>query len=85
MLPTATFPKLRLEGFNPSAPGVTAVPDRGMTKVGFEAVEVTVTLPVTLPADAGVNVTAKVALWPAANVAGVAIPLRLKPVPLIPT
>ena len=85
MLPTVTLPKLRLVGFDPSAPGVTAVPDNGMARVGFEAVEVMVTLPVTLPADAGVNVTVKVALWPAVSVVGVVIPLRLKPVPLIPT
>lgn len=85
MLPTVTLPKLRLVGFDPSAPGVTAVPDNGIVRVGFEAVEAMVTLPLTLPADVGVNVTVKVALWPAVNVAGVVIPLRLKPVPLIPT
>lgn len=85
MLPTVTFPKLRVAGFDPSAPGVTAVPDNGMVRFGFEAVEAIVTLPLILPADTGVNVTVKVALWPAVSVAGVVIPLRLKPVPLIPT
>ena len=85
MLPTVTLPKLRLLGLDPSAPGVTAVPDNGMLRVGFEALEVTVKLPLALPADCGVNVTEKVALWPAVSVAGVVIPLRLNPVPLIPT
>jgi hypothetical protein len=56
-----------------------------MFRVGLEAFEVIVTLPLALPADVGVNVTVKVALWPAVSVAGVVIPLRLYPVPLIPT
>ena len=85
LLPTVTLPKLRVVGFDPSAPGVTAVADNGMVRVGFEAVEVMVTLPVTLPADTGVNVTVNAALWPAVSVAGVVIPLRLNPVPVIPT
>lgn len=82
MLPTVTFPKLRLVGFDPSTPGAIPVPDNGMVSAG--AFEVTVTLPVTLPAAAGVNVTVKVALCPAVSVAGVVMPLKLKPVPLIP-
>ena len=85
MLPTVTLPKLRLVGFDPSAPGVTAIPDNGMVRVGFEALDVTVRLPLALPADGGVNVTVKVALWPGVSVAGVVIPLKLNPVPLIPT
>jgi hypothetical protein len=56
-----------------------------MVRFGLEAVEAIVTLPLTLPADAAVNVTVKVALWPAVSVAGAVIPLTLKPVPLIPT
>ena len=85
MLPTVTLPKLRLVGFDPNAPGVTAVPDSGMVRVGFEALEVTVRLPLALPADCGVNVTENVALWPDVSVVGVVVPLRLNPVPLIPT
>ena len=85
LLPTVTLPKVRLAGFDPSAPGVTAVPDNGMVRVGFEALDVTVRLPLALPASCGVNVTVKVALWPAASVAGAVIPLWLKLVPLIPT
>ena len=83
--PTVTLPKLRLVGFDPSAPGASPVPDRGMVRVGFGAFEVTVRLPLTLPADAGVNVTVKVALCPAVSVTGAVIPVRPNPVPLIPT
>ena len=85
LLPTITLPKLRLVGFDPSVPGATPVPDNGMVRLGLEAVEVMVTLPLALPADAGVNVTLRLALCPAVSVTGVVIPLTLKPVPLIPT
>lgn len=79
------MPKLTVAGVDPSAPGVTAVPDNGMVRFELVAVEAMVTLPLTLPADAGVNVIVKVALCPAVSVAGAVIPLRLNPVPLIPT
>jgi hypothetical protein len=61
------------------------VPDNGIVKVGFDAVEVIVTLPLTAPADGGVNETLKLALWPAVNVTGAVIPLRPNPVPLVTT
>ena len=85
LLPTVPLPKLRLAGFDPIVPGATPVPDRGTVRLGLGAFEVIVTLPLTLPADAGVNVTLKLALWPAVSVTGAVIPLRLYPVPLIPT
>jgi len=85
LLPTVTLPKLRLVGFELSVPGATPAPDNGMVRAGLEAFEVIVTLPLTLPADAGVNVTVKLALWPAVSVIGAVIPVRLYPVPLIPT
>jgi hypothetical protein len=85
LFPTVTLPKLRLVGFDPSAPGEIPVPDKGIVRDGFEAFEVTVTLPLALPAAAGVNVTEKLALCPAVNVTGVVIPLRLNPVPLAAT
>ena len=53
LLPTVTFPKLRLVGFDPSVPCVTPVPVTGMVSVGLDAVEVMVTLPLTLAADVG--------------------------------
>ena len=85
LLPTVTFPKLRLVGFDPSVPCVTPVPVTGIVRVGLDAVEVMVTLPLALAADSGANVTVKVALWPAVSVTGAVIPLRLNPVPLITT
>ena len=85
LFPTVTLPKLRLAGFAPKAPGARPVPDKGIVRVGFEALEVTVTLPLALPAAAGVKVTVKPALCPAVSVTGVVIPLRLNPVPLAAT
>ena len=78
-LPTVTLPKLRLAGFDPSAPGVTLpVPVRGMVRVGLEALEVMVTVPVALPAAVGVNLTVKGTLFPAAIVTGSDNPLTVK-------
>ena len=85
MFPTITLPKLRLAGFDPKAPGVTPVADRGIVRLGLEALEAIVMLPLTAPVDVGVNVALKVALWPAASVTGAVIPLRVNPVPLIAT
>jgi|SRR5579862_241034 len=83
--PTITLPKLRLAGFEPSMPGVTPVPDNGTVKVGVDAFDARVRLPLSLPLDGGANVTLKFALCPAVSVIGVLIPLKVKPVPLIPT
>jgi len=80
-----TLPKFKLVGFDPSTPAATPVPDNGTDKVGFVAFEVMVTLPLALPAATGAKVTLKVALCPAASVAGVEIPLKEKPVPLVAT
>jgi len=80
--PTVTVPKPRLVGFAARAPAVTAVPDNGMVKLGFEAFEVTVTLPVTDPDIVGANLTVKVLLCPALKVKGAVIPLRVKSEPL---
>jgi hypothetical protein len=80
-----TLPKLRLAGFDAKAPGVTPVADNGIVRLGLEAFEVIMMLPLTAPVDVGVNVALKVALWPAASVTGAVIPLIVKPVPLIAT
>ena len=85
LFPTVTLPKLRLVGFAPSVPGVTPLPDSGIVRVGFEALDVMVRLPLALPADDGVNETLKVALCPAVRVTGAVIPLKLNPEPLIAT
>src|SRR5215469_6071500 len=82
LLPRVMLPKLRVVGFDPSAPAVTPVPVRGMVRV---ALEVTVTEPVALPAAVGVKVMLKVALWPEVSVRGAVMPLMVKPAPLIAT
>jgi len=85
LLPTITLPKPKVAGLGVRRPGVTPAPDNGMVRVGLEAFEVIVILPLALPADAGVNVALKVALCPEVSVTGAVIPLRVNPVPLIPT
>lgn len=85
LLPTVTLLKPMLVGFDPNTPGATPVPDSGMFSVGLDAFEMMVTLPLTLPADTGVNVTVKLALCPPVSVTGAVIPLKLKPAPLTPT
>jgi hypothetical protein len=83
---TTTLPRPKLVGVTVSCPAAAVpVPDSVMVRVGLEAFEVIVTLPPTLPADPGVNLTLKTTLWPDVNVTGAVIPLRLNPVPLIPT
>jgi hypothetical protein len=63
LLLTATLPKARVVGFAPSAPAAAVpVPVRGMFSVGFDAVEVMATLPLTAPAAVGENNTLKLAL-----------------------
>lgn len=82
---TGTLPKLRVVGFDTSVPGDVPVPVRAIVKVGFDALEVTVTLPLLAPLDSGVNETLNVALCPAVSVTGAEIPLTLNPVPLTAT
>lgn len=81
-LPTCTVPNAMM--FDPvlSDPGVTPVPERATLNEAFEASLVMATLPVALPADVGANFTEKLALCPAAIVAGILIPLMLNPVPV---
>jgi len=85
LLPTVTLPKLRLDGLGDRAPAEIPVPDSGMVSDGFEPFDVTVTVPVALPAAVGVKVTLNVVLAPAVSVTGVVMPLKLNPVPLIAT
>jgi hypothetical protein len=85
LVPITTLPSGNVAGVTASTPAVTVpVPVNGMVRVGFDALDVIVTLPLTLPADSGANVTVKFTLCPAVSVTGVVIPLRLNPVPLIP-
>ncbi len=85
LVPITTLPRGKVAGVTASTPAVTVpVPDNGIVKVGFDAVEVIVTPPVKLAADGGANVTVKFTLCPAVSVTGVVMPLRVNPVPLIP-
>jgi hypothetical protein len=81
LVPSCTFPKLKLAGFPVRAPAVAAVPLSPMLREGFEAFDVTVTVPLALPADFGAKVTLNEVLWPGVKVTGVVIPEMLKPVP----
>ena len=53
-----------------------------MVSVGFEALEVTVMVPLALPADSGANTTLKVTLAPGSSVSGGFSPLKLNPGPV---
>jgi hypothetical protein len=75
LLPTLTLPKLKLVGFDPSAPGEIPVPDNARVSVGFAASEVMVTPPLTLPVVCGAKVIVNVVLWEVLSVTGAVIPL----------
>jgi hypothetical protein len=86
LVPTTTLPRAKLVAERVSCPvAAVPVPDRAIVSAGLEALEVTVTVPVALPAVVGVKVTLKVALWPEVSVTGAVMPLIVKPVPLIAT
>jgi len=70
LLPTWTLPNARLVGFAASAPGVTPVPESGMLKLGFEPVDVMLTLPLAAPLAVGEKSTVNDVLCPAVNVKG---------------
>ncbi len=59
LLPTSTFPKLKLEGLGVSAP-CTPVPLKVIVAGEFVALLATLTLPGTLPAAAGAKATLRV-------------------------
>ena len=77
LFPTVTLPKLMLLGLAPRPPAEIPVPDKGILRVGFEAFDVMVTLPLALPAEDGLKKTVKIVLCPAARVTGAVMPLRL--------
>jgi hypothetical protein len=83
LLPTLTFPKLRLAGFAPSRTvAATPVPLSEIPCGEFGALLTIDTEPVTLPTAAGANITLKVLLFPGAIVSGADKPLRLNPLPV---
>jgi len=82
LLPTLTFPKLKLDELSPSnRVAATPVPLREIVIGEFGALLTTVIDPVTLPAALGPNTALNVAALPAAMVNGVVIPAVLKPAP----
>jgi hypothetical protein len=60
--PTVTLPNALLAGLLVSCPAVTPVPESEIVSVGVDAFEVSVTVPVALPAVCGANVTVKLVL-----------------------
>jgi len=78
--PTCRLPKLMLEGLALTAPAVAPAPESETRSVEFDALLLTERYPLAAPPDWGANVTLKVALRPAARVAG--NPLTLNPEPL---
>src|ERR1700721_3387184 len=82
--PAKTVPSAIGAGLAVSCPAVVELaPETAMVRVGLEPSDVAVTLPLAFPADSGANFTLNVALCPAVSVAGVEIPLKLNPVPLM--
>src|ERR1700746_3749908 len=76
LVPVNTLPTASGAGVALSVPDAAdPVPASEMISVGLDPFDVTVTLPLALPPDAGAKVTVKVALCPAVSVAGVEIPL----------
>jgi len=63
-------------------PCVIPVPERGMLRFVFDAVEVMLTLPLAPPPVVGLNTTENEMLCPAVKVTGKVSPLKLYPVPL---
>lgn len=79
--PTCTFPNVRLVGFPVIGPAEAPDPDSGMLRVGFDPLDVMVTLPVTAPGAVGWNETVKLALWPPVKVNGAVNPVVVNPDP----
>lgn len=71
LAPTTTLPSERVEGETVSCPAVLVpVPDKEIVSVGLDAFDVTVRIPVALPAAVGVNVMLMVAFVPGPSVSG---------------
>ena len=82
LLPTLTFPKLKLDELSPRTRVAAApVPLREIVSGELGALLTSVIDPVTLPAALGPNAALNVAALPAAMVTGAVIPVVPKPVP----
>jgi len=79
--PTATLPKLMLDGMTEIC-GCVPVPLSEIVAGELAALLTTVTLPERLPVEVGAKLTLKEVDWPAARFSGSVIPLVVKPAPL---
>ena len=79
---TTTLPKAKLAGVTANCPAAVPVPDSGMFKVRFDALEATARFPLALPAEDGVKMTLKVMLCPEVRVTGGLRPVTLKAAPV---
>lgn len=83
VVPSFTFPKLKLVGFAPSdALAATPVPLKAIVSGELAALLTSVTDPDSLPEDDGLKTALNVALFPAAMVNGAFSPDVLKPAPV---
>ena len=80
LLPTVTFPKLRLAGLA-FRRRLTPVPESDRVAGELLALLTTDRLPVTLPVAVGAKLAVKVVLLPALRVKGREMPAILKPAP----
>ena len=80
LLPTVTFPKLRLAGLA-FRRRLTPVPESDRVAGELLALLTTDRLPVTLPVAVGAKLAVKVVLLPALRVKGREMPANLKPAP----
>jgi len=81
LFPVTTFPKPTEEG-SAERPATSPVPDSDTVSGEFEALLETVKLPVTAPAEPGLNWIWTVTLWPAAIEPDGSVPTTLKPEPV---
>ncbi len=82
VVPTVTVPKFAEVGVMVNCPCVVPVPDKPIVRFGFEALETTEMLPLTLPVTVGENDVVNDTLWPGFSVAGRVNPLMLNPAPV---
>jgi hypothetical protein len=75
--PTGTLPKFNVFGASVSCPALVSLPESGMFRRGFEAVEKTERSPELTPEVPGANTTLKVRLCPGASGIGSDMPMTL--------
>jgi len=86
LLPTFTFPKLKLDELSPrTRVAATPVPLKEMGSGELGALLIRVIVPVTLPSVFGPNTALNVAALPAPMVTGAVMPVVLKPAPVTVT